>query len=156
MTVIAILTTPKNITRLLKPKMKSHRAVQGDKKMLYRENDDNPKNIYIRDNVNIEASQTDTSACCDTDMIEIQCTIRTLATDFIDFKRHVCDELEAVKRRQDNRSMNETRGNVGINYELALLKSLENRIASLERLLQKNKKLSMNNFMKNKTSLKSC
>ena len=100
------------------------RVVQVDRKISYRENDDKPKNICSRDNVNTAASQTDTSACCDTDMIEIQCTITTLATDFKDFKKHVCDELEAVKRRQDNLSKDEAPGNVGINYEQALIKIL--------------------------------
>ena len=126
------------------------RAVQVDKEISYRENDDKPKNICIRDNVSTTASQTDTSACCDTDMREIQCTIRTLTTDFIDFKKHVCDELEAVKRKQDNLSKNETRGNVGINDDQALIKSLENRITSLQRLSSKNKKLSIDNFLKTK------
>ena len=80
-----------------------------DKKLSYRENDDKPKNICIRDNVNTAASQTDTSACCDTDMTETQCTIR--------------------------------RGNIGINCEQALIKSLENGIASLERLLQQKQEI---------------
>ena len=112
-----------------------------DKKISCRENDGKPKHICIRDNVNAAASQTNISACCDTYMTEIQCTIRTLATDFKDFKKHVCDELDAVKRRQDNLSTNETRGNVWINYEQALIKSLENRIASLERLLQQKQEI---------------
>ena len=54
---------------------------------------------------------------------------------------HVRDELEAVKRRQDNLSTDETRANVGLNYEKALIKSLENRIASLERSLQQKQEI---------------
>ena len=94
------------------------------KKISYRENDDKPKNICIRNNLNTAASQTDTSACCDTDMTEIQCTIR--------------------------------RGNIGINCEQALIKSLENGIASLERLLQQKQEIIDRQLSENKTSFKNC
>ena len=108
------------------------RPIQVDKKILYRENDEKSKKVCIRDNVNTAATQTDNK--------HMQNTIETLTSEFIDFKRHVCGELEAIKRKQNTGNI-EADAAVGINYEKALIKSLENRIVSLERLVQQKQEI---------------
>ena len=96
------------------------RPIEEDKKISYRENDEKSKKVCIRDNVNTAATQTNNT--------DIKNTIETLTSKFIDFKRHVCDELEAIKSKQNNGNIIEGDAAVGINYEKALIKCLKTEL----------------------------